>query len=652
MGQQPERDQSAGGVGWLSKVPWILAAAALALLLSIVAWLLHDRMPAKSVVEVSLQASRWQRALGGGPWRNLPFQISAREEELVNRCAKLSRRYRSTHNKKRRLFDDEVRTQLESILHEKPELFYAEFLLGQWHRHAGDDELADRWLARAFAHAPVTLTQGYQFSDGRPLVGARVDSYEIECLRVRNRSLAPSLRLDFPGLTTDNDGCIRLPVYDTVYRRYSMSSPAGHVTKYPRLGYFKVGWTGELPIARIWRPGEDPGGNPAYEDAIASQDLRLAGDGWRFGVEWVARNRRDGTVVLADGRGHSRVPQELPQRSPLIEHASWLDMACCQLDVEPGQLEVIRLKVFEHARRLPLRDTEYRAGFVALGRDRLCLWSIDRPLPNSLDLWLETFVCQSGTVTHRLEPQAGASVRIGPGSVSISEIQAGQMDYAGRFVPPARDVHQTLSVSLVTKRLPPGKQHIIVAVDKQGRRRPLDPLLSAMTGVAVEYVDLPLDSLSHFELKEFRSREKVYFDGVQLPPADAEPAGPAPVLEVVVDEKPVSWSAEDRVPGLLRLTLSPGTPRAHSRAIGPTKTGNRPDSEEAGSFTLSLAQSPCLLGPSPQRSMILLDRRGERLEWRSSQSSTSISVNGQRSDRLVYRFSLNELGAIRITLRQ
>ena len=651
MDQQPEIDQTTGVMTWLSRARWALAVVAGILLICVGVRLLRERLPSTSVVEVSLEPSRWQRLLGGGAWRNLPLQISAKEEELVTRCVKLAQRYRSLRNRKRQFFEDEVRAELESILQEQPGHFYVEFLLGQWHRGAGSAELAARFWEQAFEHAPVTLRQRYQFADGRPLVGATVDSYEIECLRVRNGALDPSLRLLFPGLTTDDEGCIFLPVYETVCRRYSMSAPGGHITKYPRLGYFRAGCNGELPIARIWRPGEDPSGNPSYEDASASKDLRLAKDGWSVGVEWVARNRRDGSVAFTDGRAGPAPARELPPTSPLVKHASWLDAVCCQMDVEPGRLEVIRLKVFDHQSRLPLPDHQYRAGLIALGTDRLCLWSIDRPLPDKVDLWLETFVCTPGATVYRLEPQAGTSVRVGTGRVSVSEIHAGQMDYSGRFVPPARDIHQTLSVSLAVSRLPQGKRYIVVAVDKQGRRRPSDCFLNSMAGNFVEYVDIPLDSLSHFELKELGSREKVYFDGVHLPSADEEPLGPAPALEVAVDGKPVSWSADNRLPGQLRLAISPEVPKTGSPASGSATTGNAPSADKARSFTLFLGQCPGMLGQSPERSMILLDRNGKRLDWRPSRSSSSVSVNGWRAERLVFQHPLRELGTVRIALQ-
>jgi hypothetical protein len=74
----------------------------------------------------------------------------------------------------------------------------------------GDASRGREYHALALEHAPVVLVQTYEFAHGRPLAGARVPEFQVECNRVRNGSLDPSLKLTFFDLTTDAEGRIRL----------------------------------------------------------------------------------------------------------------------------------------------------------------------------------------------------------------------------------------------------------------------------------------------------------------------------------------------------------------------------------------------------------------------------------------------------------
>ena len=98
----------------------------------------------------------------------------------------------------------------------------------------------------------MTLVQRFDHPDGTPLVGAYVRSVEVECNRVRGGSLDPSLKLEFFDLVTDADGCVRLPVYRTVYRLSGISHPRGYKAEFPTLGWFETrGRVGLLPAAVV-----------------------------------------------------------------------------------------------------------------------------------------------------------------------------------------------------------------------------------------------------------------------------------------------------------------------------------------------------------------------------------------------------------------
>jgi hypothetical protein len=202
-------------------------------------WAKERRWSSRPIAPTTLETNGLQRIYPGGAWRNLPFRIGLAEETAARRCAALARSRRFLHNDVSEFEGDAAREELEGILREHPDFFYAEALLALWHRIHGDASLADEFQERAYRHAPVVLVQRFRDADGRPLRGAFIQEAEVECNRVANGSLDPSLKLLFMDLITDDDGAIYLPAYDTVYRLYSISHPEGYDLESPRLGWFQ-----------------------------------------------------------------------------------------------------------------------------------------------------------------------------------------------------------------------------------------------------------------------------------------------------------------------------------------------------------------------------------------------------------------------------
>ncbi|CAN0398041.1 unnamed protein product, partial [Hapterophycus canaliculatus] len=114
--------------------------------------------------------------------------------------------------------------------------------------------------AFALKSAPVVLTQRCRFGNGEPLQNARVQQFTIECNRVQDHSLDPSLQLIYPALVTDADGKIRVPVYDTVLRVNGFSWPEGYdVESGETLGWFQANnRLGVLPEMLAWEPYSRP----------------------------------------------------------------------------------------------------------------------------------------------------------------------------------------------------------------------------------------------------------------------------------------------------------------------------------------------------------------------------------------------------------
>ncbi|MHB1034020.1 MAG: hypothetical protein ACYC35_11735 [Pirellulales bacterium] len=217
------------------------------------AYILLDRRPSgpRPIVPTTLEPVGLGKLFGGG-WRNLPFELAPEEDAAVRRCVELARLVRHRVNGVSKFESDSVRRELESLVAQRPRLFYAAYLLGLWHQMRGNPGSSKGYYNQALEAAPVNLVQRYEFADGRPLQGAGIDEIEIECNRVREHALDPSLKLVFFHLKTDQDGCVRLPVYNTVYRLYTAAYPAGHNADYPWLGWFEVeGKIGLMPVVVV-----------------------------------------------------------------------------------------------------------------------------------------------------------------------------------------------------------------------------------------------------------------------------------------------------------------------------------------------------------------------------------------------------------------
>ena len=94
-------------------------------------------------------------------------------------------------------------------------------------------------LEAAYEHAPVIVVQRFAFADGSPLANTPIPAFSLECNRVRKGSL-DALTLPYVDLKTDADGCIYLPVYNTVYRTTDMTWPHGYLVAWPTMGWFET----------------------------------------------------------------------------------------------------------------------------------------------------------------------------------------------------------------------------------------------------------------------------------------------------------------------------------------------------------------------------------------------------------------------------
>jgi beta-lactamase regulating signal transducer with metallopeptidase domain len=111
---------------------------------------------------------------------------------------------------------EEVKTTLENFLAKRPHSFYAEYLLGTWYNHHGDFRRGSELVSQALHDAPAVLAGRVEYDDGSPVAGWRFYT-SIGCCGMKPSHPQKGVRLDYPYVITDSDGCYYLPVYRALY---------------------------------------------------------------------------------------------------------------------------------------------------------------------------------------------------------------------------------------------------------------------------------------------------------------------------------------------------------------------------------------------------------------------------------------------------
>lgn len=468
-----------------------------------------ERWKVKSIKKTSLESF-----FGG--WKNLSFEISAEEEQSVKKCTKLLIKWYSPDA----IRSGEIRKELESVLLERPSFFYPEFLLGMWHRDYGDKQVGRELIKKAYEHAPVILVQKYQDENGEPITGLEIQTYNVECNKVKKGSLS-QFDLKFRDLIADDDGCIYVPVYDTVYRRSATSLPSDYNIAYPTLGWFKA--KSKVALMPIAKNNSTDGG--LYEKAKASdKEFKVKVGPTEFEAHSVIRWQRNGNVVIKNPDGSEKrvIGMETPDYS---SQAKWMDIAQVRLSPAPENYEVIELRVFDHAQRELLSEKDY----LAVGYNRrdvsVNLYSIGQLLPKKIDVWMRVLHKPDTTKVWRIKPQANATTDIEGNTLKILDVKdGGGYSYSGSSAGIKWGKHDSKTDGLATTislkfDLPDKDKYQICAVSKDHKRYVPDSphFVRGANGIQVLTFGFPKDQIAYFEVSPFISRDTFYFDGIKLP---------------------------------------------------------------------------------------------------------------------------------------
>ena len=226
-------------VGSWSAIEWAKARRAAEPALD---WSQRINWPSSPVVSTSLEQTGMAKIFEGGQYRNLSFHISQQEEQLVHQLADLATQGEAA------LKTEQAGQTIKRLAAANPEQFYAQWMLGTWHRLSGRPHEAAEAYQRAFGEVPGVLKLQYVDGEGNPMANLDIGTLMVECNRVENHTLDSSLHLVFPALVTDEAGFVYLPVYHTIYRLLQMPQPVGYRARYPALAWFDFpGRFGTLP---------------------------------------------------------------------------------------------------------------------------------------------------------------------------------------------------------------------------------------------------------------------------------------------------------------------------------------------------------------------------------------------------------------------
>ncbi|MEO7719260.1 MAG: M56 family metallopeptidase [Capsulimonas sp.] len=154
-----------------------------------------------------------------------PSVLSDEERDLVRSCHQNAAYYMESIDGVSSLHD---RRELENILAKHPHFFFAEYLLGVWCAHAGDEAGHQRWLAQSLQDAPAVLAGRIQFDDGRPVPGytfkPNIAYYSSAYFMEEHSDYNDTQRLDYPDVTTDAHGCFYLPAFHAIAQMIGWSA--------------------------------------------------------------------------------------------------------------------------------------------------------------------------------------------------------------------------------------------------------------------------------------------------------------------------------------------------------------------------------------------------------------------------------------------
>src|SRR3954471_6673169 len=411
------------------------------------------------------------------------------------------------------------------------------------------------------------------------------------------------------------------------------------------LALWKI-WSYEAPTDRIALYEKAKGTRRDWFD-VGPNRVRLA---------IIARNDRDGTLHVEDGRPQPAAAPAVPDAATVASAGPWLDVAEIRLTPGPAQIEIIDARIFDHRTRDLISNTDVSYGWRVVDRNVVQLYALGKPLPDLLDVWFRMNSFDPKAQLAKLPATAGSSCTLGGTQLTLKEIRSGRWDYSGgKFVSLSDDEENSVSLLLTSVDDDQSKRCQIEAVSRSGETvygdtpHFLRPQRNAQTEPI--YFDISLKELDHFELRPFGGRHTFFFEALELPKISRRPFAPPPRVNVAVAGKEVERKLTAFAPLDLKLATYRGAVfsgiAVNERWAGLMRS-HRLQNDAATDLTIAYwAQG---LQPQNWRLRYIDSQSGADLSRKSNRNSSFGGGPGLGAAYVNFNLPLDRLGAIEVTL--
>jgi hypothetical protein len=262
-------------------------------------------------------------------------------------------------------------------------------------------------------------------------------------------------------------------------------------------------------------------------------------------IESVARNDRDGEIRIESGRGTS-LDVEIPGKQTLVDCAGWLDVARIHLQPGGDLVELLEVRIFDHEQRELLSRLDPAYGWNVVTPNVLDLYGLQKPLPETVDVWLRVNSYEADDGVFTLPPTAGASVLVDGHQLTLHAAQAGFQGWSSSdgFVPLRGKHHAESAFEVRWKPSNDDRRYQIAAVLRDGERI-VDDFFHTFNSQksSVIMFPTPLESIDHLEIRPFGGRHRFFFDAIRLPEITSQdPFADPPSAVVKIGGKEIATS--------------------------------------------------------------------------------------------------------------
>ncbi len=332
-----------------------------------------------------------------------------------------------------------------------------------------------------------------------------------------------------------------------------------------------------------------------YENAKGSRNHKIKIGPTRFEVHTVARYDQKGNALIKNPDGTEK--QEIDLSTPdYSEKVKWMDIARIYLAPVTARYDVIELRIFDHLTRELLSSETYPGLGYAIKDSVVTVWSMEKKLPESLDIWIRLLHNPDGQERFSLEPAIGSSVRIDGNTVRILDYAPGRYNWAnGKRTQHHSEWDSSVTTIALDFDRSGNKNYQICAVGQDGKRVVPDfpHFIRPSNGMQIIEFGIRSDQIDHFEIRPFNGRDRFYFDDVRLPERIGKlaPMADCPPIATfrLVDKKASYLCHEDLYEAV--LTVLPGIKVAsiQSSALGfGTAYTTKPSEQGHNSVALQL----------------------------------------------------------------